>query len=170
LHPAVRLVSSPAAADYIIYAPTAAPWHLSECADVSLADRLIVLDEADGSSAYAPQNTKEKMMKMYPGRFSEGTVIWYYAFFKRSYVMRRNGKSARYPHLSKKHFFPLTYSISESYLPYRFNEKRNVRIMCSLRASKQQPSRSRVVDWVSKYAVQNAIPQSQLVIGQVYNK
>jgi hypothetical protein len=161
------LVSSPAAAEYIIYSPTAAPWHLSECADTAFADRLVVLDEADGSSAYAPQNSREKMMQMYPGKLSEGTVLWYYAFFKRSYVMRRNGKGARYPHLNKKHFFPLTYSIAESYLPYKFNEKRNIRIMCTLRASKHQPSRSRVVDWVTKYAADFAVPQSQLVIGQV---
>lgn len=168
LHPAVRLVSDPKAADYIFYAPTAAPWHVTECADVAFADRLVVLDEADGSSAYAPQSTKEKMMQMYPGRLSsEGTVLWYYAFFKRSYVIRRDGKGTRHPHRHKPHFFPLTYSVAESYLPYRFNEKRGIKIMCTLRASKHQPSRSRVFEWVSRYAVENAIPQSQLVIGQV---
>jgi hypothetical protein len=56
LHPGVSLVPFEEihTADFAVYLPGSAPWHRTECNMTSLADRLIVLDEFDGHSAFAP--------------------------------------------------------------------------------------------------------------------
>lgn len=166
LHPNVELVSESAieTADFIMYLPGSAPWHLTEIRNVSFAKRLIVLDEFDGHTLFSPGYPREEHTKYYGGP----SAPWYYMYFKRSYVRRLDGIFTGYPHLIQHEVYPLTYSIAEVYIPKHFNTKREIEILCTLRGSKSMTTRLRVQNWVSEYGkkrnVQNIISGEVLLI------
>eukprot|EP00605_Chrysophyceae_sp_TOSAG23-4_P002245 GSChrysophyteH1.ASY1.ANO1.2489.1 assembled CDS len=167
LHPNVELVTdyvealrdpSEGGADYILYLPGSSPWHKTECTDSSQASKLIVMDEFDGPSLFFPYKTAEEVEAVY-GK----NMVWYDMYFKRSFVTRRDGKFYKHPHLNKLDIYPLTYAISESYLPHHFTMKRSIEIMCTLRGSERMKTRLRVQQWIQDYTqdpskgVKNAI-------------
>ena len=146
LHPNVNMVKDPAQADFIVYLPTSADWRKSECNNPQFAERLVVLDEGDGSDIFQP-----------PGK-SQGKDKWNLIYFKRSYVQRKDGKFRGYmPYLridNSGMILPMTYTIAEayikpSYIPYK---QREVDLLCTLRGSQHDPTRLRVKLWVEEYA------------------
>ena len=90
LHPNVMLVDEEHVedADYVFYLPGSSPWHRTECTNSSLADKLIVMDEFDGHNLFYPFKTKEEVKAVYGE-----DMVWYYMYFKRSFVARRDGNS-----------------------------------------------------------------------------
>ena len=158
LHPNVQLLDYNQIndADYIIYLPGSAPWHLTECSNQSFSSRLIVLDEFDGANEFRPRETAAEMVRDY-GK----DMIWYFMYFKRSFVARSDGKFLNHPHLDKHHFYPMTYAIAEAYTQHIFTFQRQIEIVCTLRGSKQMSTRQRVQDWISEYVkvrdIKNAI-------------
>ena len=166
-HSAVTLVNTTTEADFVFYLPTSSPWHKTECTDKSLADRLIVLDEADGSQLYSPRRNQSELEKAYPDRIVGNTVMWYFMFFKRSYVDRNKGLFRGYPHLKKKDVYPITYSVADSYIRDVYNDNRQILISCTLRAAPSQPSRSRVLEWLNEYAISRNIAPRSIVTAEV---
>lgn len=170
LHPNVELVPESAieTADFIIYLPGSAPWHLTEIRNASFAKRLIVLDEFDGHTLFSPGYPQAEHVERYGGP----SAPWYYMYFKRSYVRRLDGRFQGYPHLVQHELYPLTYSIAEVYIPQHFNAKREIEILCTLRGSKSMTTRLRVQTWVSEYGkerkVQNIITGEVRVIVEQY--
>lgn len=166
LHPKITMVDTLNydEVDFIVYLPNSSPWHKTECNNTAFAKKLIVLDEFDGSLAWAPFRTKEERMEHYPTD-SNGFVVWNYMFFKRSYVKRHNGVFKGYPHIAKRDFYPMTYSIASAYIPKRFNQKRETEILCTLRGSKQQMTRLWAQQWTAEYIEQKGINNS--AAGQV---
>jgi hypothetical protein len=164
LHPSVELVSEEqiSIAEYIVYLPGSAPWHRTECNHSQYANKLIVLDEFDGPTPlYNPARTQQEYVQAY------GSVdkSWYSLYFKRSYIRRRDGRFMAYPHLHQHDLYPLTYSIAEAYIPYRFNFHREIDILCTLRGSKAMSTRQRVQDWVASYGVSRNL--SNVISSQV---
>ena len=82
-------------------------------------------------------------------------------YFKRSYVTRRDGVFNRYPHLTRHDIFPMTYPLAEAYIQLKFNQVREIEIMCTLRGTKEMTTRQRTSDWVKDYiesrGVKNAV-------------
>ena len=168
-HPAVKLTRDIHSADLIFFLPASSPWHRTECANASLADRLVVLDEFDGSHAFSPRRNHEELKRDYADKIvDERNVMWYFMYFKRSYVHRKDGKFLRYPFLLKKDFFPMVYSIADSYVRPEYKKDRNLLLACTLRGDpKHQPSRLRVLEWVHEYATKHVLPKSRVVTAQV---
>lgn len=161
-HPAVDLVSSIIDAEYVIYLPGSTPWHKTECSDTYLSNRLVVLDEFDGASAFMPATSQEDLLLKY------GNASWNFMLFKRSYVQRKNGTFKSYPFHHRKDFFPMTYSIADSYISNSFNHNRSFKIVCTLRGDpKYQPSRLRVIEWLTEYMGTYSLPSHEVVIGEV---
>lgn len=154
LHPNVQLVAEEDinSADFIIYLPGSAPWHRTECTNLSYVPRLIVLDEFDGYNAFEPQPTQADMVRVY-GK----SMQWYYMYFKRSFVARRDGHFLDHPHLDKPDFYPLTYAIAEAYTQHSFTFNRQIEILCTLRGSKHMTTRLRVQTWVTEYAKNRSV-------------
>lgn len=168
-HRGVKLVDHMSIADFIIYCPSSAPWHKSECTDTSLADKLIVLDESDGSFPFSPRKNEKELRLAYPDKIIENNVMWYFAFFKRSYVHRKDGRFIRYPFMLKKDFFPMVYSIADKYIRPEFNRNRQLLLACTLRGDpKWQPSRLRVLEWIDEYVERNKLSRDQVVTTQVF--
>ncbi len=163
LHPNVDLVTEEAieTADYIVYLPGSAPWHLTECNKPSYAKRLVVLDEFDGHSLFVPAATREDYIQIYGGP----SVPWYYMYFKRSFVRRHDGVFQGYPHIVQRDVYPLTYSIAEAYIPHTFNHQREIEILCTLRGSKHMTTRLRAQEWVAEYGIARGI--KNIVTSQV---
>jgi hypothetical protein len=157
MHPNVELLAEDriAEADFIIYPPGSAPWHLTECTDPSFASRLIVLDEFDGHQLISPTITPEQYVERYGGK----NKPWYFMYFKRSFVRRLDGDFKRYPHFAQPDVYPMTYSIAEAYLPTHFNFQREIDILCTLRGTKAMTTRMRVQTWVAEYGVSREIKQ-----------
>jgi hypothetical protein len=158
LHPNVVMVdeSEIMTADYIIYLPASAPWHKSECNSTLYAKKMIVLDEFDGPTPlYAPKPTPQEMVATYGPR-----MIWYFMYFKRSFVIRQDGIFIRYPHFTKYDIFPLTYPVAEAYIQLKFNHIREIDILCTLRGSKHMTTRQRAQDWVAEYAKLRDVPNA----------
>lgn len=151
MHPNVELVTIEQIheADYIIYLPLAAPWHMTECSDPSFQSRLIVLDSADYQDIYEPTMRAEE----YRQRYGEGNQTWYFMYFKRSFVDRADGIFQGYPHLGRSDVYPLTYSIAEAYVPAHFTHyyQRETDVLCTLRGTLPISTRLRVHDWVVEY-------------------
>ena len=158
LHPNVQLLeyNQIKEADYIIYLPGSAPWHLTECSNMSFAPKLLVLDEFDGANEFRPRETFADMVRDYGKK-----MIWYFMYFKRSFVARSDGKFLNHPHLDKHHFYPMTYAIAEAYTQHVFTFQRQIEIVCTLRGSKQMSTRQRVQAWISEYVkvrdIKNAV-------------
>lgn len=164
LHPNVELVSygDINTADYIIYLPGSAPWHLTECNQTQYAPKIVVMDEFDGPvPLFNPARTTEE----YEARYGGIDVPWYNMYFKRSYVRRNDGIFTVYPHLKQRDVFPLTYSVAEAYLPHAFNFHREIEILCTLRGHVRMPTRLRVQQWVGQYAIEKNV--SNVITSQV---
>lgn len=155
MHPNVELLTEDriAEADFILYPPASAPWHLTECTDPAYKSRLIVLDEFDGHQLISPTVTPEQYVERYGGRNKQ----WYFMYFKRSFVRRLDGDFKRYPHFVQPDVYPLVYAIAEAYVPIHFNNKRDIEIMCTLRGTKGMTTRLRTQTWVSEYGHHNQI-------------
>lgn len=151
LHPNVEMLNEEAIhqADYIVYLPGSAPWHLTECTNSSFASKLLVLDEYDGHSLISPTVSPDEYIARYGGR----SKPWYFMYFKRSFVRRTDGLFQGYPHLHHKDVYPMTYAIAEAYLPSHFNFKREIEILCTLRGSKHMTTRLRAQTWVAEYGI-----------------
>jgi hypothetical protein len=147
LHPNVELVSNFTQADFVIYVPGSAPWFKTECNGTDLIPKLIVLDEFDGHTAFAPPGTPKELKAIYGPK-----MMWYFMYFKRSFVARRDGKFLRYPFLEMPDMYPMTYSIAEAYTQNHFNFVREIDILCTLRGSAQMTTRQRVQDWIKEYS------------------
>jgi len=163
LHPNVDLVTEEDInqADFIIYLPGSAPWHLTECTNASYAPRLIVLDEFDGHTLISPTVTPEQYVERYGGRAKP----WYFMYFKRSFVRRIDGVFRRYPHFIQPDVYPMVYGVADAYIPSHFNLDRDIEILCTLRGNKQMATRMRVQTWVAEYGVQRGV--AKIVSGQV---
>lgn len=164
LHPNVEMVeeSEMNSADYIIYLPASAPWQKSECnASIHTSKKMIVLDEFDGvTPLYSPLPTFKEMVATYGP-----SLIWYFLYFKRSYVGRRNGEFIKYAHAHKHDIYPLTYPLAEAYIQLKFNQVREIDIMCTLRGSKEMSTRLRAQEWVTEYVQARGITNA--ITGQV---
>ncbi len=136
LHPNIKVVKNINEADYVIYLPGSAPWHLTECTSKNYISKLIVLDEFDGYPLYAPYNNKVDMMREYGD-----SMVWYNSMYKRAYTSRKDGNHMDYPHLLKDDVYPLTYSVAEEYARDVFNKNREIEIMCTLRGHKKMSTR-----------------------------
>ena len=169
LHPNVELLSYEdiELADYVMYLPGSAPWHRTECNDSSLANKLIVMDEFDGHGHFMPFGSPKEMIRAGYNLHasSKNEFLWYFMYFKRSYIVRKNGALRNFPHLLRPDFYPITYSLAEAYVRPVFNFNREMEIVCTLRGSPQQPARKRVQTWVEEYVKERSIEKA--VVGQV---
>ena len=91
-------------------------------------------------------------------------------YFKRSFVARKNGKFEYFPHLERPDMYAITYSLAEAYLRAKYNVKREMEIVCTLRGSKQQPARLRVQEWLQEYVKANSVVNAIVGEVQIYNK
>jgi hypothetical protein len=137
-HPKINLVSSPEAAEVIVYLPESAAWHKSECNKPEFYSKLLVLDEGDGPQLFESDSIKSQLL-----------------MFKRSYVRRSNGIFQAYMGYVKRiDVLPMTYTIADAYVSNTFTRQaqRDIEILCTLRPSKVDSARSRVSQWVEEYA------------------
>lgn len=148
LHPNVILVDEEHVdeADYVFYLPGSSPWHRTECTNSSLADKLIVMDEFDGHNLFYPYKSKEEVVEVYGKE-----MVWYYMYFKRSFVARRDGKFMGHPHLNRPDVYPMTYAIAEAYIQTKFNFVREIEVLCTLRGNARMTTRQRVQTWIAEY-------------------
>jgi hypothetical protein len=155
LHPNIQLTSDIDEADIVVYLPVSSPWPKSECADPKYASKLLVLDEGDGSHLFSP---------------SDQAKDWNILYFKRSYVQRHDGKFKGYMNYVRERpkVLPMTYIIAEAYVKPEFTtiRDRDFEIVCTLRGSKQDPTRLRVRQWVEEYAKSRSV--QKYVAGQVW--
>ena len=165
LHPNVELVEEKDmyTADYVIYLPGSAPWHKTECTNTSLANKMIVMDEFDGHTLFSPRPSKAQLVQAYGP-----TMMWYFMYFKRSFVTRRDGKFIKYPHFSVPDVYPMTYALAEAYLQHQFNFDRGIDILCTLRGSASMSTRQRVQEWVAEYGVDRKV--KNIISAQVDKK
>ena len=110
---------------------------------------MVVLDEFErmAITLVSPTLSPEQYVAGYGGR----SKPWYFMYFKRSFVTRRDGIFKRYPHLSQYEVYPMTYAIAEAYIPSHFNVKREIEILCTLRGHKSMSTRLRTQKWVAEY-------------------
>lgn len=138
------------------------PWHKTECSNVDFAKRLLVLEEFDGANVYRPAKTEALMKEIYGP-----SMRWYFMYFKRSFVHRRDGVFKDYPALSTRDIFPMVYSIGNSYSQLDFNHNRSIDITCTLRGNKQMTTRLRVQTWVAEYVNNSANRVSNAVLKEL---
>ena len=154
LHPNIAMTSNIDEADIVVYLPVSSPWDKSECANEKYYSKLLVLDEGDGPHIFNPDNAPSS---------------WNVLYFKRSYVRRHDGKFNGYMGYldDKPKVLPMTYIIAEAYVKPEFNtiKQRDFDIVCTLRGSKQDPTRLRIRLWVEEYAKARGI--AKYVAGQV---
>jgi hypothetical protein len=165
MHPAVFFlpVEDLADADLIFYLPGSTPWTESECNNIAYASKLIVIDEFDSSALFVPVLNKEEYIATY-GSLRKS---WYNLYFKRSYVNRTEGALVGYPNLRYYEVFPFTYPLAEGFIPAKFNHKRPVEILCTLRGNNRtMTTRYQVRNWIKDYAQERDIVK-QVVVRQV---
>jgi hypothetical protein len=158
LHPNVEMItdySSIDQADFIVYLPGSAPWHKTECANKSFVPKLIVLDEFDGSHPFSPPGTPQELKAIYGPQ-----MMWYFMYFKRSFVTRRHGQFRKYPYLDYPDVYPLTYSIAEAYPQNNFNFVREIEILCTLRTDHNMITRVKTLNWVQEYVANRSVPNA----------
>lgn len=89
--------------------------------------------------------------------------MWYFMYFKRSFVARRDGKFLSHPHINQPDVFPMTYAIADAYISPVFQFQREIDVLCTLRGSSKMVTRMRVQEWIAEYAksrgVANAITE-----------
>jgi hypothetical protein len=127
-------------------------WAKTECSDPALAKRLLVLEEFDGDNMFSPTGNVTRMQQMYGP-----SMRWYFMYFKRSFVNRKDGKFISYGALRHDDVYPMVYSVANAYAQSQFNRNRSVDITCTLRGNKHMTTRLRVQQWVAKYVEDNGI-------------
>ena len=72
------------------------------------------MDEFDGANAFLPYGSDEEMAQHYKRHpVKKEFFDWYFMYFKRSYVMRKQGQFLYYPHIDRPDFYAITYSLAE---------------------------------------------------------
>ena len=84
-------------------------------------------------------------------------MVWYYMYFKRSFVARRDGKFMGHPHLNRPDVYPMTYAIAEAYIQAKFNFVREIEVLCTLRGNKRMTTRLRVQQWIADYTKEKGL-------------
>ena len=122
------------------------------------------MDEFDLTHLFAPRQTFEEMVQEYGE-----SLQWYFLFFKRSFVSRRDGAFLSFAHLDKPDVYPLTYAVTDAYMPknFHFERERDLEIVCTLRGSRGMSTRLRVTDWLTEYIAARGIDATKAVIGQI---
>jgi hypothetical protein len=121
-HPKINLVSTPEAAEVIVYLPESAAWQKSECNKPEYFNRLLVLDEGDGPQLFESDSAHSQLL-----------------MFKRSYVRRHNGIFQSYMgYVKRTDVLPMSYTIADAYVSPTFytQAQRDIEILCTLRPSK----------------------------------
>lgn len=137
-HPAIVATESSLEADFVLYMPIS-----TKIPPVDASARtLVVLDEGDGSG--------------YWGSVQENSYLLY---LKRSWVNKRDGAYTGIGKRYKRNYFPLAYSVSDSYFDAsktKRGDQRHIDIVCSNRPRDRQPTRTRVVQWVADFLDENS--------------
>lgn len=134
LHPNVVLVhrSEMDSADFFIFLARSRPLSHTEFSNIStmnMQSKLLVLDESD-SSSHIELPWSSELLKSKFGTSKQ----WYFMYFKRSYVTRKDGIFVNFPFLLHPDIYPMSYSLIEQYLPFNFTFTRNISILCTLRS------------------------------------
>ena len=147
LHPAVIPCDSLEEADFVLYLPVSTRDPPSV---PNGANKLIVLDEGDGSGFYP--------------RVKEDSYLMY---LKRSFVTKSDGAYTGTGRRYERNYFPLAYSIADSYIQPDLLGKtpRDIDILCSNRPTLKQPTRTRIVSWIHNYL--EAKPSVRGIAGEV---
>ncbi len=140
-HPFVDPITKPDGADFVLYLPVSTRTPPSFIRDKKEQRQLIVLDEGDGAG-YFPAVKQDD----------------YLAYFKRSWVSKRDGAYTGHGRRYQRHYYPLAYSIADSYFDAAKMGKlaRTIDILCSNRPHERQPTRSRIVSWIHNYLEKHA--------------
>lgn len=87
----------------------------------------------------------------------------YLAYFKRSWIKKRDGRYLGPPKRLPRAYFPMVYAASDAYhkgvmeaLPAR-----NRPVVCSLRCSDRQPIRCRILEWLRRAAAELKLPVAE---------
>lgn len=135
-HPAIIPTSSMTEADLIIYLPVSTR-EPPTAAQGATPTKLIVLDEGDGAGYY--------------GKVKEQSYLIY---LKRSWVTKRDGAYTGTGRRYSRNYFPMAYSVSDSYFDpekTKSGSERSIDVVCSNRPTDRQPTRARIVYWVSDF-------------------
>ena len=97
-HPFIEPVLDANGADFVLYLPVSTRTPPSWIRDKKEQRQLIVLDEGDGAG-YFPAVKQDD----------------YLAYFKRSWVSKRDGAYTGHGRRYQRHYYPLAYSIADSY-------------------------------------------------------
>ena len=161
-HPNVKLLpyEDIHKADLVVVLPASISWEKSECQSPSLAHKLLVLEEFDGDTMYSPSGNVTKMKQLYGP-----DMRWYFMYFKRSYVRRRDGRFKAFRSLKHPDVYPMVYSIANTYAQHQFNHNRSIDITCTLRGNKEMSTRLRVQQWVARYVKEQGI--RNVVLGEL---
>ncbi|KAJ8610357.1 hypothetical protein CTAYLR_003899 [Chrysophaeum taylorii] len=129
-HPAI--IPSPLVeADFVLYMPVST----REPPTGVPATKLVVLDEGDGAGVY--------------GKVKEHA---YLVYLKRSWVTKRDGVYTGTGRRYKRHYYPMAYSVSDSYFDSKSTTvRRPLDVVCSNRPTDRQPTRARVVKWIADF-------------------
>jgi len=140
-HPFIEPVMDATGADFVLYLPVSTRTPPSWIRDKKEQRQLIVLDEGDGAG-YFPAVKQDD----------------YLAYFKRSWVSKRDGAYTGHGRRYQRHYYPLAYSIADSYFDASKMGKlqRTIDILCSNRPHERQPTRSRIVSWIHDYLEKHA--------------
>lgn len=149
-HPAIEPLLTPDGADFVLYLPVSTRTPPAFIEHQKEARQLIVLDEGDGA-----------------GFFPRVKESDYLAYFKRSWVAKRDGAYTGQGRRYSRHYYPLAYSIADSYFDAAKMGKvlRSIDILCSNRPHERQPTRSRIVSWIHSYLEKN--PSTKGIAGDV---
>jgi hypothetical protein len=140
-HPFIEPVMDANGADFVLYLPVSTRTPPAFIRDKKEQRQLIVLDEGDGAG-YFPAVKQDD----------------YLAYFKRSWVSKRDGAYTGHGRRYQRHYYPLAYSIADSYFDAAKMGKmaRTIDILCSNRPHERQPTRSRIVSWIHDYLEKHA--------------
>lgn len=132
MHPAIEQCESMAESDFVLYLPIS-----TKEPPGAVPTKLVVLDEGDGSGFY--------------GKVKEHDYLLY---LKRSWIKKTDGAYTGVGKRYSRNYFPMAYSVSDSYFDAAHTKSgpdRNLDIVCSNRPTERQPTRARVVKWVSDF-------------------
>ena len=140
-HPFIEPVMDATGADFVLYLPVSTRTPPQFIRDKKEQRQLIVLDEGDGAG-YFPAVKQDDFL----------------AYFKRSWVSKRDGAYTGHGRRYQRHYYPLAYSIADSYFDASKMGKmaRTIDILCSNRPHERQPTRSRIVSWIHDYLEKHA--------------
>ena len=179
-HPYVVKVDSVAAADCVVWLPTSTnnPPSIDELAMPAAAPDpgmalLPVLGagnnpEAKAGGAQSGQATKKVLIVLDEGDgsgfYPKASKMPYTIYFKRSWVVKRDGHYMGPPRRLKHAYFPMVYSASDQYHSGIFEsiDERFRDVVCSLRCFDRQPARCRILGWTKQAAKSLNLKNTQL--------